>query len=189
MVKNKKEYKPYPVKDWDHLIVLLEDVYAKDYGLTPTEALECISRHFQKHENAQYYWKLLRINLYLKQRVLDCRQGFIKLGKEKGKFKTPEEGKKKLKEFCGKKNKRIDSVRRTVESEEFAKYFKIYNRKRIIRLEAAGEKILKGYHLHREIIQLNKLICSKREKHLFDKKHHETQKGLFDKQIYIYLLR
>ena len=102
-----------------------------------------------------------------------------------------------------KKNKRIDTVRRTVESEIYAEKFKIFNRHRIEalkQLSADKEKktnrlwirsfnLLKGEHLDREIKQLNKLICSKNENDLFDKKHHQTKKGSFDNQTVINLLR
>ena len=122
--------------------------------------------------------------MYLTQRAKDTKRALQKLDKEAKKYKNFKELKKRFVILCGKENKRIETVRRTVKSEKYAENFKKANFQRIKRLEELNEKkyqtnnkfqiksfkVLEGDHLAREIIQLNKLICDQREDKYFDAK-------------------
>ena len=85
----------------------------------------------------------------------------------------------RFQKLCGKDNKRINSVRRTVSSETYNKYFKIYFPDKDLDVSPYGA----------EVTNLNKLIADNRQDEAFDMKHHQTKKGVFSNQLVIKMLR
>ena len=179
MATSKKKGDPFHLNNWDELLVLCEDL-SGEYGLTPTKVWDCIADRFIRKNQPRLYWKLTRINLYLKQRLTDTRKGWIKFSKtRKKKQESFDQYKVRFQKLCGKDNKRINSVRRTVSSETYNKYFKIYFPDKDLDVSPYGA----------EVTNLNKLIADNRQDEAFDMKHHQTKKGVFGNQIVINMLR
>jgi len=179
MGTSKKKGNPFHVNNWDELLVLCEDL-SEEFGLTPTKVWDCIADRFIRKNQPRLYWKLARINLYLKQRLTDTHKGWVNFSKtRKKKHESFDQYKVRFQKLCGKENKRINSVRRTVASESFDKYFKIY----------CPDKYLDETQIRVEVENLNKLIADNRQDEAFDKKHHQSKKGIFSNQIVINMLR
>ena len=177
MATSKKKGDPFHLNNWDELLVLCEEV-SEEYGLTPTKVWDCIADRFVRKNQPRLYWKLTRINLYLKQRLTDTHKGWIKFSKtRKKKQESFDQYKKRFQKLCGKDNKRINSVRRTVASEAYAKSFKMY-------YPDKG-----SFDPRVEVQNLNKLIADNRQDEAFDMKHHKSKKGIFGNQIVINMLR
>ena len=64
---------PYEFKNFQELGDLLEDL-SKEYGYKPNDVLDLVYDRYIRKSNPRYYWKLSRINLYLKQRLLDTHK-------------------------------------------------------------------------------------------------------------------
>ena len=87
---------PYEFKNFQELGNILEDL-SSEYGYKPNDVLDLVYDRYIRKSNPRYYWKLSRINLYLKQRLLDTHKAWVKFGKEHpGPLKLPFKKYKKL---------------------------------------------------------------------------------------------
>ena len=172
---------PYEFKNFQELGDLLEDL-SKEYGYKPNDVLDLVYDRYIRKSNPRYYWKLSRINLYLKQRLIDTQKAWVKFGKEHpGPLKLPFKKYKKLfYPYCKTGMKRIDSVRRVVNS---AKYLEVKQR------YFPDTQPMSKDQIRQEEINLNKLISDHRQDDAFNIKWHRDKKGNFSNQMVINLLR
>ena len=182
MATKKKKGKPVIVDNWDDFQILCEEFSKRYPKINPTDAWDCIADRFIRRDNGRHYWKLLRFNWYLTQRMNDIasifknnKSRFKKLF-EKKKNETLDQHKKRFYKEIGKDNKRIRSVERTVMNPKFEKHYHQYNpNKQFSNLD--------------EVIQLNKMICDYRYDKDFNIKNHDNIGKGYSGQTMIHLLR
>ena len=71
MAKSKKKSLPSIVDSYEDLQILCEEFAKRGHKITPTGAWDAIAERFIRKNNARHYWKLLRFNWYLTQRMKD----------------------------------------------------------------------------------------------------------------------
>ena len=182
MGTKKKRGLPAIVDSYEDLQILCEEFAKRGHNITPTNAWDAIAERFIRKDNRRYYWKLLRFNMYLQQRMSDVKAGHkkqksrIKKLFTRKKNETLDQHKKRFYKEIGKENKRIRSVERVVSDPKFAKYYGQY---------VPG----KTFSNFDEVVQLNKMICDKRYDKDFNIKKHDNIGSGYTGQIIIHLLR
>ena len=180
MATKKKKGSPTIVDSYEDVQILCEEFAKRGHKITPTGAWDAIAERFIRKNNARHYWKLLRFNWYLQQRMSDIETTFKKSGIRKlfkrRKNETLDKHKKRFYKEIGKKNKRIRSVERVVVDPKFSQHYNQYNpNKQFSNLE--------------EVVQLNKMICDSRYDKDFNIKNHDNLGSGHTGQIIIHLLR
>ena len=180
MATKRKKGLPTIVDNYEDLQTLCEEFAKRGHNITPTNAWDAIAERFIRKDNGRHYWKLLRFNMYLQQRMSDIektikKSGITKLFKRK-KNETLDQHKKRFYKEIGKENKRIRSVERVVSDPKFAKYYGQYVHS-------------KSFSNYDEVIQLNKMICDYRYDKDFNIKNHNNIGSGYTGQIIIHLLR
>lgn len=180
MAISKKRGKPTLVDSYADLQILCEEFAKRGHPITPTAAWHCIADRFIRKNNARQYWKLLRFNMYLQQRMGDVEATVKKTGIKKlfirKKNETLAQHKKRFYKAIGKNNKRIRSVERVVSDPKFQEYYHQYVSQR-------------AYSNYDEVVQLNKMISDSRYDKDFHIKNHNNIGSGHSGQIMIYLLR
>mgnify|MGYP005822590899 FL=1 len=182
MATSRKKGKPAIVDSYEDLQILCEEFAKRGHKITPTAAWDCIADRFIRKNNARHYWKLLRFNMYLQQRMADVEAStknkktrITKLFTRK-KNETLGQHKKRFYKEIGKENKRIKSVRRVVSDPKFAEYYGQY---------VSG----RAFSNYDEVVQLNKMICDSRYDKDFNIKNHDNIGSGYSGQTIIHLLR
>jgi hypothetical protein len=182
MATSKKKSLPSIVDSYEDLQILCEEFAKRGHKITPTGAWDAIAERFIRKNNSRHYWKLLRFNWYLTQRMKDIgasvknNESRIKKLFTKKKYETLEEHKKRFYKEIGKENKRIRSVERLVSSDKFSEHYVQYiPNKQFSNLE--------------EVVQLNKMICDSRYDKDFNIKNHDNIGSGHAGQVIIHLLR
>ena len=182
MATKKKKGSPTIVDSYEDVQILCEEFAKRGHPITPTGAWDCIAERFIRKNNARHYWKLLRFNWYLTQRMKDIgasvknNKSRIKKLFGKKKNETLDHHKKRFYKEIGKDNKRIRSVERLVSSDKFVEQYNHY---------VTG----RAFSNYDEVIQLNKMICDSRYDKDFNIKNHDNIGSGHTGQVMIHLLR
>ncbi len=182
MATSKKKGKPTIVDSYEDVQILCEEFAKRGHKITPTGAWDAIAERFIRKNNARHYWKLLRFNMYLQQRMVDVeastknKKSRIKKLFTRKKNETLGQHKKRFYKEIGKENKRIRSVERVVNDPKFTEHYGHYVKGR-------------AFSNYDEVIQLNKMICDSRYDKDFSIKNHDNLGSGHTGQIIIHLLR
>ena len=71
MATSRKKGKPAIVDSYEDLQILCEEFAKRGHKITPTAAWDCIADRFIRKNNARHYWKRLRFNMDLQQRMAE----------------------------------------------------------------------------------------------------------------------
>tara|TARA_B100002003_G_C14039837_1_gene501102 strand:- start:165 stop:767 length:603 start_codon:yes stop_codon:yes gene_type:complete len=141
------------VSNYDQLIKEL-----KSHNISPQEAFNLAYKNKYQF-NARYHWTMARIGMYLKTRYIEYLTLSLKLRRKKFKYKRPAEISQKQKKIITQqvlkiRSKKIDSCRKTVNSENFVIQFKKFNPKA-------------KFDARKEVQNLHKLVTEKRHRDKF----------------------